>query len=785
MNIIPGVGPLGAKLMIIGEAPGKEEEEKGEPFVGDSGRILRFALKENGIHPDECYITNVINIRPPHNDLKMLALPISSFVPRCIDEIKKVNPNCILLVGGTALKYIGGLDKITRWRGSIISILGKWKGVPCIHPADFIRDGDWKKETIFRCFDVKRACEESKSPSIDLPSRLLWVCSNSMQLIRFLDKVNDKLSVDIETLLSLPLCIGLSANKNEAMSIRLLYPHEKPRRDLVEMWKILIEYFGDMHDKIKIIGQNFKFDQYICNTVGLRIPNPYSDTMFKAHTCYPELPKSLEFLTSVYTREPYYKDERIEYDPKKHGIERILLYNAKDAAVTLEVDEVLENELTELRLKDFYYNYVMKGHLLYYDIESVGMLIDKDKQIELKHKYFNMYQSLDIDNRMILGHSFNPNSVGPKGQCEAVVFGELKCPKRKNTKEDTILQMIGNKVIKDEKQIKVCMNMLNMRKVRKTLGTYILAKTDNDNRIRTAYNMVATETGRSGTQKLEPPLRVQTMGWPFQNITKHSDIGKDIREMIIADPGYVFLEMDKSQAEGRIVALLSKDYELLKAYDEIDVHSLTAAPIFGMTYDEIRKEYKAGNIEKRQLGKKTRHAGNYGMGKNRFMLVCAQDDIMISEKNAALYLFKFHQANPKIKSIYWTEVKECIERDRTLINPFGRIRQFFGRANEDLYKEAYANIPQSTVPDSLRMELYEFNRENKDCDFNIVQEGHDSILALVKNGEEKDVAKELKKYQEQPIDFSGCSLSRGKLVIPVEFKVGERWSEMEDLTIEG
>lgn len=777
-RIVNGSGPINAKLMIIGEAPGEEEIRQGIPFVGPSGIILNEALKFNGVQRDEVYVTNVVKVKPPGNDLKMLGVPIKEFIPQLMGEIRSIDPNCILLVGGTALKWVAGLDKITRWRGSIIEVLGKYKAVPCIHPADFLRESDWKKEAIFRNFDVKRAVEESKNKILDLPKRNLWVCNNSLQLVRFLDRVSDKLSVDIETYLSMPLCIGLSTNPNEAMSVILTYPKQKPTLDQIQIWKILIEFFGDRND-IKIIGQNFKFDQFICNSVGINIPDPYSDTMLKAHTCYPELPKGLAFLTSIWTREPYYKDEGIEFNIKKHGINRLLLYNAKDSAITNEVDDRLENELVELGMRDFYYNYVMKLHKFYYDIESVGFLIDILTRSKLKTKYWRMYEEKFNENVKILGRGFNPNS--PKEVSE-ILFNQLRIPKRKDTKEETIQSLLGN-TIKDKYKRTILQNILDQRKIRKTLGTYICARPDNDGRLRTSYNIVGTETGRSSTSILEPPLRVVKKGIPFQMITKHSDIGKDIRDMMIADAGYVFLEVDKSQAEGRAVALLSNDWELLKRYDSgEDVHSFTAAPIFGVSVEQVLEEYKSGDTKKRFLGKKTRHAGNYGMKKHRFMLACAGEGLMISEKEADLFLYKFHKSNPKIKSVFWADVQECIERSRELVNPFGRKRQFFGRAGEDLLKEAYAYIPQSTIPDSLRHEMLRcIEVFGNDSDFNIVQEGHDSILALIPESEVISYASVIQKEMNKPIDFSQCSLKRKELIIPCEFKIGTRWSEMEDL----
>lgn len=777
---VNGIGPLQANLMIIGEFPDENDERSGIPFSGPSGNVLSSALKQAGTHRDECYITNVIKIKPPHNNPYLLGIPIESFIPQLNEEISKINPKCILLVGDIALKYVAGLSKITRWRGSIVQVYGKYKAVPCISPFAFLKEADWTKEVVFRNFDVKRAVQESQNTILNLPSRNLWVCKNSLELLRFLERFDvnkDKLSLDIESHLSLPICLGLSFNKNEAVSVPLLHKYEKVTYDQKYIWKILIEFFGDNYEILKVVGQNFKFDQYICNTVGINIPNPFSDTMLKSHTCYPELPKGLAFLTSIWTRESYYKDEGSEFDIKKHGIERLLLYNAKDAAVTLEVDEILEQQLDELGVRDFYYNYVMKLHPFYYNIDAVGFKIDEEVRDTLKTKYWDIYERKFNECRSILGHGFNPNS--PK-QCEDLFYKELKIPRRKNTKEETIQALLGN-TIKDERRITILNNTLTLRQTRKTIGTYLCAKVDNDERMRTSYNIVGTETSRTSTSILEPPIRHIKRGWPFQQITKHSEVGADIRKMVIADEGYVLLEMDKAQAEARLAFCFAKDLDMLYNIEvlKMDSHSISASQVFDKPYNQINKD-----SYEREVSKHVSHAAHNGMGKHRFMLMMAGFGIMVSEKQSELFLYKYHKANPKIKSIFWYDIQNCIDREHSLTNPFGRKRQFFGRAGEATYKEAYAHIKQSTVIDNLRFVQLELNRtEFKSTDFNIVQEAHDAFLSLVPINEYLDIARVMKREHEKPINFDRCSIKRPELILPVDFKVGIRWSEMEKLKI--
>src|ERR1700692_2921586 len=102
-NYVGGIGPVDPKLLIVGEAPGKYEDEQGQPFVGPTGQILNDHLFKAGIRRSDCYITNVVKFRPPYNDIKKLHL-IDVNLEKSIEElwkneIDKLHPNCILAVG--------------------------------------------------------------------------------------------------------------------------------------------------------------------------------------------------------------------------------------------------------------------------------------------------------------------------------------------------------------------------------------------------------------------------------------------------------------------------------------------------------------------------------------------------------------------------------------------------------------------------------------------------------------------------------------------------------------
>jgi DNA polymerase len=132
-NAVPGEGQLAAKIMFIGEAPGRSEDEKGRPFVGAAGRILDDMLKKAGIERSQVFITNVVKCRPPGN-----RVPEEDESAACrpyLDrQIALVRPKVICILGRTAYSSLLGGGSITANRGKIVEKAGQ-KYFLTIHPA--------------------------------------------------------------------------------------------------------------------------------------------------------------------------------------------------------------------------------------------------------------------------------------------------------------------------------------------------------------------------------------------------------------------------------------------------------------------------------------------------------------------------------------------------------------------------------------------------------------------------------------------------------------------------
>lgn len=151
-QIVDGVGPMDADIVLIGEAPGANEDEKGEPFIGKSGDILDEMLSEAGLERDDIRITNSVRCRPPDNrdPTEEECSNCSSYL---VEEIQLIEPAHIIAMGATALETLTGADSI-----SVLSDLGNSYDIQyedidtpviaCPHPAALIYRPEYKDDII-------------------------------------------------------------------------------------------------------------------------------------------------------------------------------------------------------------------------------------------------------------------------------------------------------------------------------------------------------------------------------------------------------------------------------------------------------------------------------------------------------------------------------------------------------------------------------------------------------------------------------------------------------------
>jgi DNA polymerase-1 len=769
---VKGVGPSSPRLIAIGEAPGDEEDYQGIPFVGPSGVTSDTLLRMAGLRREECYFDNISPVKPPYNKMERLSelgYSVEDFLPQLSETLKGLDCQVILAYGDTAMWYLTGEGEFNQKRGTPSGI-GKHRGsiypclldpsklvVPTYHPRFCIENYKMRGVVVE---DIKKALRIGKGGREDV-SFNTRIKPTLQEVIECIEEIREGsiLSFDIETVGSGQIaCIGLGFyghRHDDRCSIcipfKFGYQNYWSQDEEIYIWSILRDLFQS--DLLKI-GQNLNFDlTKLLPFLGEPAP-PWADLMMMHHLVEPELPHTLAFITSIYTDIPYYKD-----DPKDEekswkyttSSEKLWEYNGKDVEGPLIIYPRLLRDLESLGMKKFFEGFMMSKMRVLWRIQQRGLKVDEEKRVELLGIQSCQLLEKQAELDGIVGSHLNANS---SKQVTEYLFGTLGLPPQRHRKT--------KKISSDEDSLKkvqvyhphpALKLILDIRGNSKEIGTYLLAKVDEDGRMRGRYNAAGAATGRSSSKKT-----YEKTGLDLHNIPE------DDRLMFVSEEGKTFVMRDLWQAEFFVVAMLSQCLpflERLRAGKKS--YKLVASWFFGKGEDEIDDINKPGG--EYYTGKRSSHALNYGLGPEKLAMMLECSVKQAKEYKATFFRFASEIAN------WQMQIRTEVERTRTLVTPFGRKRVFRDRMGEDLYRKAYAHIPQSLIGElnHLGMVKLEYLLP-AGCE--ILQEGYDSLLveALDEKVEEVKLLEDLA--------FKKRIFIKGEwLEVPGEYREDKRWTK--------
>lgn len=329
-------------IMLLGEAWDKDDEQEGRPFVGTSGFILNGMLKEIGIVRDECYVTNVFNLRPePSNDIINLcglkadgipgypALTNGKYVQaqyapeliRLFREIDAVKPNVVVALGATAAWALCKTTGIKKIRGAPILGRNGIKVLPTYHPAAVGRD--WTLRPIVLS-DLDKAKMEAEYPEIRRPQRLIHIEPTLNDLVEFEFthiRNSSSLSIDIETKNDQITCIGFAPTTDRCLVVPFYDPMKKDGNywptleEELRAWK-WVQRVCNLNKQI--VFQNGLYDMhFLWRRYGITVKHALDDTMLMHHALQPEMEKGLGFMGSLYTNEANWKFMRDDHTTVK------------------------------------------------------------------------------------------------------------------------------------------------------------------------------------------------------------------------------------------------------------------------------------------------------------------------------------------------------------------------------------------------------------------------------------------------------------------------------------
>jgi uracil-DNA glycosylase len=342
-----GTGSPEAKIMIVGECFTEAEEYSGEAFLGMGGENLNKMLHEVGLSRTECYLTNLVNLRPPGSTIssfiaekkgditaahkmwkgKWVTPQIIDGYSRLLREIEMVKPNLIISCGNAPTWALTGAWGVMKWHGSQLNIDGdstKTKVIPTYHPVQI----NWAYDLrAIMVNDLRRCAREAKTRHYTNIPEWKFTIRPSFEvalhtLIALRSMLTDGpmwISFDLETRAGHITCAGLAWSKTEAICIPLMVDTNWEGYWTLEEEAVIVYnlYLILTHRNAKVLGQNLLYDSQYCYRHWHFVPRVVQDTMISFHTMFAGLPKRLDFQASVLC--DYYVQWKPDKDTWKSG----------------------------------------------------------------------------------------------------------------------------------------------------------------------------------------------------------------------------------------------------------------------------------------------------------------------------------------------------------------------------------------------------------------------------------------------------------------------------------
>lgn len=474
--------------------------------------------------------------------------------------------------------------------------------------------------------------------------------------------------------------------------------------------------------------------------------------------------------------------------------ETFLRYNALDSACTKEIHDAIWGEVQGEFAQTYQLTTDMFPVLMF--MQTRGVRVSHDLLDQTKAEVLKSAAEKQEELNRLCGRALNVNSPP---DCKKYFYIELGIPPYYNkdkspTVDDKALQKLvrGTVARPGLRQAKL---VQEIRGLQKLYGTYLNIEFDADNRMRGSYNPRGTKFGRLSSSKT-----IFGTGMNFQNLPQ------EFKKFLIPDEGYVFVEVDKRQAEWVVVAYVANDANMIAAIEKgLDVHAHTASLMFNVPFDLIKyddkvighmtdaemiAEFRAADpmlrsvhgfpraMSARQCGKKSNHGLNYDEGPNGFATI-NEMDFREGKRIHGLY----HTIYPGIR-LWYENVKLQLRKDRSLTNCFGRKVRFMGQWGDDLFKSAYSMLPQSTVVDGLNqgmVKIYSDEFLTRIVNLDILAQVHDSVLMQIPIAALQDRAT-YNAIFDRVTDYTSPEMCYNTRTFKIasDFKAGMNWGGAHD-----
>jgi DNA polymerase I len=533
-------------------------------------------------------------------------------------------------------------------------------------------------------------------------------------------------------------------------------PVQLPLQEVLEKLRPWLE--SAAHAKL---GQNIKYDLHVLANAGVQVQGYRHDTLLQSYVLEAHKTHGLEALAERHLNRKglSYEDmcgkgvNQISFAQVE--ISRAAEYSGEDSEMTLQVHQSLWPEIqSDAGLRYVYDEIEMPVSVVLQRVERFGVLIDSRVLARQSHELGERLLALEQEAYTIAGQPFN---LGSPKQIGEILFTKLGLPVKKKTAsgapstDEEVLQELAA-------DYPLPARLLEHRSLSKLKGTYTdklpLMVNPHTGRVHTNYAQAVAVTGRLSSN--DPNL---------QNIPIRTPEGRRVREAFIAPPGHVLMSADYSQIELRIMAHISEDPSLLRAFAEgIDVHKATASEVFGVPVTEV-------SGEQRRYAKVINFGLIYGMG--AFGLA---SNLGIEQKAAKDYIDKYFARFAGVKR-YMDETRVSAKEKGYVETVFGRrlwlpqILSGNGQLRSSAERQAINAPMQGTAADLIKLAMIAVQKtlDQEQRATRMVMQVHDELVLEVPTSEEA--------WAREAIPRLMAGVAQLKVPLLAEVGVGANWDQ--------
>ncbi len=567
-------------------------------------------------------------------------------------------------------------------------------------------------------------------------------------------------SLDLETTSLDPISaeiVGISISKSPGKAFYIPLSH---RYGLNLKKELVLGKLEETIRRSKIVGQNLKYDMSVLKVHGLETFVPHFDTMIAAWLLNPDEKKfSLDELALKilgYKMIPYGEVAPESPTPlfgsnfSDVSVEKATEYSAEDADITFRLYRELEKSIKDNDLERVMYGIEMPLIPVLVDMELTGVHVDLEYLKELSRKYSQKMEEIARKIFDIAGETFNLNStiqVANVLEKLGIKTGKKTRTGRISTSADVLEELAS--------EYEIAELILDYRKYQKLKSTYVDALprliNPKTSRIHASFNQTGTATGRLSSSN--PNL---------QNLPKRDEEGKEIRKAITSqEKGWKILSADYSQIELRILAHMSGDENLIRAFKEgIDIHTMTASRIYNVPEEMVSPDM-------RRVGKMVNFSIIYGVTPYG-LAVRLKIPVRIAQKMISSYFDLY----PGVRDFIKRTVAEA-ERNGFVKTLFGRRREVpqLRSRNKNTKAEGEriaVNTPiQGSAADIIKLAMIRIHDRLRDMKTKMIIQVHDELVFEVHPEELDEVTKMVKDEMENVVEL--------KVPLEVDLSVSDRY----------